>query len=222
MERIPEPELMDDVAQARAYAEADFEAPHSMFVEVFRERFPGFVPSGYVLDLGCGPADITRRFAEAFPDCRVDGVDGAAAMLAHGERVICERGLADRVRLVHGQLPGAALPRERYDLVISNSLLHHLHAPEVLWVEVKRRARPGAPVFIMDLMRPDSPETAEAMVEAYAADEPEVLRRDFHHSLLAAFRPAEVREQLAAAALDGLQVEVISDRHLIVHGRAPG
>lgn len=222
MERIPEPELMDDAAQARAYAEADFEAPHSMFVEVFRERFPGLAPSGHVLDLGCGPADITRRFAEAFPDCRIDGVDGAAAMLAHGERAIGERGLAGRVRLVHGRLPGAALPRERYDLVISNSLLHHLHAPEVLWEEVRRRARPGAPVFVMDLMRPDSPEAAEAMVEAYAAGEPEVLRRDFHHSLLAAFRPREVREQLAAAGLDGLQVEVISDRHLIVHGRAPG
>jgi hypothetical protein len=28
MDRIPEPELMDDEAQAKAYADADFAAPH--------------------------------------------------------------------------------------------------------------------------------------------------------------------------------------------------
>lgn len=220
MERVPEPELMEDAAQARAYAAADFEAPHSMFVEAFRARFPGLAVHGHVLDLGCGPGDIAIRFAEAFPDCAVHGLDGAAAMLAEGERAVRERGLERRVHLLHGLLPGAKLPCERYDVLISNSLLHHLHVPQVLWSEVKRRARPGAPVFIMDLARPDSPERARAMVDAYAADEPEILRRDFHHSLLAAFRPDEVRAQLREAGLEHFQVEVLSDRHLLVHGRA--
>lgn len=221
MERIPEPELMEDAAQARAYATADFEAPHSMFVEAFRARFPGLEVHGHVLDLGCGPGDIAIRFAEAFPDCTVDGVDGAPAMLAEGERAVRARGLEHRVRLVLGRLPGAELPREGYEVLISNSLLHHLHEPAVLWDEVKRRGRPGAPVFIMDLMRPPSREAAGAMVEAYAAGEPEVLRRDFFHSLLAAFRPEEVRAQLDAAGLSPLRVEVLSDRHLLVHGRMP-
>jgi hypothetical protein len=52
---------------------------------------------------------------------------------------------------------------------------------------------PGAPVLVMDLMRPASPAAAEALVEQYAAGEPEVLRRDFYNSLLAAFEPGEVR-----------------------------
>ena len=49
MQRVPEPELMDDPAQALAYAGADFSEPHQAFVAHFRERFPDF-HSGSVLD----------------------------------------------------------------------------------------------------------------------------------------------------------------------------
>ena len=35
MERIPEPELMDDEAQARAYAEEDFSEANTLFMEQF-------------------------------------------------------------------------------------------------------------------------------------------------------------------------------------------
>ncbi|HEX6174620.1 MAG TPA: SAM-dependent methyltransferase, partial [Candidatus Binatia bacterium] len=62
MERIPEPELMDEDEQARAYALADFAEPHNHFVELFRECFPDEAITGHVLDLGCGPADVTLRF----------------------------------------------------------------------------------------------------------------------------------------------------------------
>jgi hypothetical protein len=75
-------------------------------------------------------------------------------------------------------------------------------------------------VFVMDLMRPPSREAALALLALHAAEAPEVLRRDFLNSLCAAFRPDEVRLQLAAAGLSHLQVEVVSDRHLIVHGQA--
>jgi ubiquinone/menaquinone biosynthesis C-methylase UbiE len=34
-----------------------------------------------VLDLGCGPADVTIRFAKANPGYKFHGVDGSAAML---------------------------------------------------------------------------------------------------------------------------------------------
>ena len=58
MQRIPEPEeLMDDPAQALAYARADFTEANSLFVElVERQSDDGL--HGLLLDLGCGPADI--------------------------------------------------------------------------------------------------------------------------------------------------------------------
>ncbi|HKK06947.1 MAG TPA: class I SAM-dependent methyltransferase [Gammaproteobacteria bacterium] len=221
MDRIPEPELMDDEAQARAYAEADFEDPHSMFVQLFGERFADLRVEGSVLDLGCGPADVTIRFARAYPDCRVHGVDGSQAMLKHGCAALEREGLKPRVRLIHAYLPSAALAGRGDDIVISNSLLHHLADPSVLWRAVKSAARPGAAVFVMDLMRPDSEAQVRALVQTYAEGEPEVLRRDFHNSLLAAYTPEEVRAQLAAAELNTLSVEAVTDRHLIVFGYLP-
>ena len=67
MQRIPEPELMDEFDQARAYAAADFSEPNERFVELFLATFPGF-DRGTILDLGCGPGDIALRLAGRLPD----------------------------------------------------------------------------------------------------------------------------------------------------------
>lgn len=208
---------MDEAAQALAYAKADFAEPHERFVDGFATCFPDVTPRGTYLDLGCGPGDVTLRFARRHPQVLLHGVDGAAAMLAHGHELIQQAGMAHRVRLIHQLLPADSLPNDRYDGVISNSLLHHLHDPRGMWQTVARFAAPGAPIFIMDLRRPDTPDQARALVEEYSVGEPEILRRDFYNSLLAAFRPEEVEAQLRAAALD-LEVKIASDRHLIVCG----
>ena len=219
MQRILEPELMDTAAQAEAYARADFTAPHQRFVDLFAEMFPGLDLQGFVLDLGCGPGDVALRFARAHPHCQIHGVDGAPAML-EAARICHARhpGLRDRVRLFEGRLPEAILPRPRYEAVISNSLLHHLADPYVLWTSVRRWAGPGAPVFIMDLRRAESVEDAQRLTDLYAAGEPAVLRNDFFHSLLAAFTPDEIREQLRIAGLGRLRVELPSDRHVLIWG----
>ncbi|QXP85895.1 trans-aconitate 2-methyltransferase [Methylococcus sp. Mc7] len=219
MERRPEPELMDDEAQALAYAQADFSEAHDRFVALFTECFPGEPGSGISLDLGCGAADVLVRFARAHPGCRIDGVDGAPAMLALAQRAVDAAHLQDRVRLIQGYLPGAELPCRDYDAVISNSLLHHLAAPSVLWETAKRHGRPGAALFVMDLLRPDTPARLDELVERHAADAPPVLRRDFRNSLHAAYRPDEVRAQLDDAGLGSCRVSVVSDRHWIAFGR---
>jgi hypothetical protein len=53
----------------------------------------------------------------------------------------------------------------------------------------------------------------------HAARAPVVLRRDFSHSLRAAFRPREVADQLKAAGLSHFTVKELGDRHLEVVGR---
>jgi len=212
---------MDELEQARAYAEADFSQPNEHFVALFEEQFPGS-RAGTLLDLGCGPGDIALRLARRNPGLQVDGLDGSRPMLDFGEaRLHNEPHLAARVRFMQGILPGAQLPRDRYDAVVSNSLLHHLHDPLVLWRAVLRHGAPGAAVFVMDLYRPDSAAAAAAIVETYAGGEPEVLKRDFYNSLCAAFDPTEAREQLAGCGLGMLDIRAVSDRHMVVAGHLP-
>lgn len=219
MERLPEPELMEDPAQALAYARADFSQVNQGFVERFRTTFPELT-RGDVLDLGSGPGDIPIRLARALPGLTVTAVDGSEAMLAHALKAVADAGLTSRVRLIRARVPGVPLPPRTFHAIISNSLLHHLSDPKAFWQEVLRLGHPGAALLVMDLFRPDSPERAWEIVEAAAADEDLILKQDFYNSLLAAFTVDEVRAQLTAT-LPHLDCRIVSERHWLVAGRIP-
>jgi len=216
MERVLEPELMDDLRQAEAYARADFAEENQGFVERFKEYFPEF-SQGTVLDLGCGPADIPIRFAQLYPACQIIGVDASSPMIQLGEQAVEAAGLADRIALRNERYEEVASARIA-DAVMSNSLLHHLPNPLQFWQKIRQLVRPGAPVLVMDLLRPESPEAAQAIVDQYAANEPDILRRDFYNSLLAAFTEDEIGSQLARMNLTRLLIDVPDDRHWVVGG----
>lgn len=216
MERVLETEVMDDPAQADAYARADFADVNQGFVDRFREYFPDFT-GGRVLDLGCGPADIPIRFAKSYPASHVTGVDASAPMIQLGEQAVKQAGFADRITLRcerFESVPGANL----FDAAVSNSLLHHLPNPLQFWHKLRQLVRSGSPVLVMDLLRPDSPEEAQAIVDRYAAGAPEILRRDFYNSLLASFTEDEVTTQLARMNLTRLLIDIPDDRHWVVGG----
>jgi len=217
MPRVLEPELMDDPEQAWAYAKADFEEENQGFVELFRRSYPGMT-EGHVLDLGCGPADIPIRLARALPACLVTGVDGSPAMIQLAEDSVRAAGLRNRIALRCERFQSLSLP-EPADAGISNSLLHHLPNPLQFWYHLKKLVKPGSFILVMDLLRPESSEAAQAIVDQYAKDEPAILRRDFYNSLLAAFTEDEVASQLAELNLSRLLIDVPDDRHWVVGGR---
>ena len=216
MDRILEPELMDDPAQAEAYAATDFSTENQGFVERFKEYFPEF-SQGTVLDLGCGPGDIPIRFATLYPTCQVIGVDASAPMIHLGEQAVKQARLCDRITLRcerYDEVAGARIA----DAVISNSLLHHLPNPLQFWQNLRKLVKPGAPVLVMDLLRPESTAAAQAIVDRYAEGAPDILRRDFYNSLLAAFTEDEVTTQLARMNLTRLLIDIPDDRHWVVGG----
>lgn len=217
MQRILEPELMDDPEQAQAYARADFSQENQKFVGLFREYYPDFL-EGHVLDLGCGPADIPIRFVQALPASRVTAVDASEAMLALARAAVEQAGESGRITLCCERIQALSMAQPA-DAVISNSLLHHLSNPRQFWSAVRRLAKSGAAVLVMDLVRPESVEEAQALVNRYAASESPILRRDFFNSLLAAFTEDEVAQQLAELNLTRLLLDVIDDRHWVVGGR---
>jgi len=207
---------MEDEAQVLAYAAADFEEENQGFLDRFREYFPEFT-EGHILDLGCGPGDIPVRFARALPSCRITGVDASEPMIGLAGVAVKQAGLADRITFRCERFQGVSLI-EPVDAVVSNSLLHHVPNPLQFWYRLRQLVKPGSPVLVMDLLRPDSLEEAQAIVDRNAAKEPEILRRDFYNSLLAAFTEDEVAAQLAEMNLSRLIVDVVDDRHWVVSG----
>ncbi|HXT66190.1 MAG TPA: class I SAM-dependent methyltransferase [Nitrospiraceae bacterium] len=216
MKRTLEPELMDDPEQVLAYARADFEKENQGFIDRFRKYFPEFT-EGHILDLGCGPGDIPVRFARAIPLCRITGVDASEPMIGLAGAAVKQAGLVDRIAFRCERFQAVSLA-EPADAAVSNSLLHHVPNPLQLWYRLRQVVKSGSPVLVMDLLRPDSPEEAQAIVDRYAAQEPEILRRDFYRSLLASFTEDEVAAQLAEMNMSRLMIDVVDDRHWVVSG----
>src|ERR1041385_7576564 len=219
MQRTPEPELMDEQEQAAAYAAADWSEAHEKVAAHFRSRFPDF-SDGRVIDLGCGTADVTIRFARAFPKVTILGVDGSERMLSFGRQAVRDAGLDSRITLEQRHLPDRAIENRAFDALISNSLLHHFADPVLLWRTAARCVKAGAPVMLVDLVRPGDAETAVQLVREHAQGAPPVLERDFTASLHAAYELDEVRQQLISAGLPQFKVEQVDALHLVAWGIA--
>ena len=109
MERILEPELMDDEQQSVAYAQADFSTSNQLFVDSLVRDFPTHLRD--VVDIGCGPADVVIRLARAAPQATITALDGSAPMIALARDATRAAGVDDRIVLLHTRIPGAATCR---------------------------------------------------------------------------------------------------------------
>jgi len=237
IELICGPVIMHGPILAQAYDEAAFSGSYQAFAgripQLLAMGVPGTAVSGSrgMFDLVCGAGNISFRLAAALPQAPVVGLDGAKAMLAWAERQRQQgTGRWPHLHFHWARLPLSSqelaaldtLPvpfRPPYPLIVSNSLLHHLHVPTVLWQSVRQLAAPAALVVVRDLRRPPNPETLQKLVERHASSAPAVLHRDFANSLAAAFLPQEVEAQLEAAGLPHFQVESVEDRYLEVSGQ---
>ncbi len=217
MKRVLEPEVMDGPEQVLAYAEADFEEENQGFVDQFYTLYPN-LESPHIVDVGCGPGDIPIRVVRRDASCRVTGIDASQPMITYAEQAVKKAGFQDRIQLLCQRFQDVNLDPPA-DAVISNSLVHHLPNPLKFWFSLKTLVKPGGHVLVMDLLRPESPEAAQAIVDEQASNESEQLRDDFYNSLLAAFTEDEVAAHLAELNLSRLFVDVPDDRHWVVYGQ---
>ena len=208
---------MLDPETVSAYATADFEEPHSSFIKLLKEKLQLNSLKGLALDLGCGPGDISFRITAEFPELQVHSIDGSPEMIKYAKKILSvKKDFGERITFINSMLH-EYLPNVQYDFIISNSLLHHLPDPIILWDLIKELSVPGTAVFVMDLCRPQSADAAMKLTDNYTKGEPEILKNEFYNSLLSAFEPDEVKDHLHSAGLD-LKVEMVSDRHIIIYG----
>jgi ubiquinone/menaquinone biosynthesis C-methylase UbiE len=217
--RTLEPEVMDTEQEARDYDAMDHSQVNARFCDDLLALSP---PLGRVLDVGTGtaliPVELCRRYAEVV----VDAIDLATQMLALAERNVARAGLADRVSIARVDAKATGWPSHQYDVVMSNSIVHHIPEPASALGEMWRLVRPGGLLFVRDLERPATAARVAELVDAYAPlpeGKPEVRamherQRDlFEASLLAALTVEEVRAFVAPLGIPASAVQTTSDRH---------
>ena len=125
----------------------DVSEPNQRFWDIFFELYEGLPRQGpgnhscavkaldlcrdlksppVVLDLGCGVGGQTLHLAELLPGARITAIDNHARSIERLQAAVAERGLADRVHPVVGDLAQPGLPPESVDLVWSEGALYNI------------------------------------------------------------------------------------------------
>lgn len=212
MDRVLEPEYMDTADEAESYDAMDHAGPNAAFVE----RLVALGARGHMLDIGTGPAHIPLLLAARDPEATIVALDAAAHMVRVAERNLAKAPpeVAARVRLVLGDAKGLPFPDATFDVVFSNTILHHIPDPRPFLAEAFRVLKPGGVLLVRDLFRPADEATVDRLVATYAAGADAEQRALFRASLCAALTVDELRAIADQAGLARAELVVDTDRHM--------
>ncbi len=210
MQRILEPEVMDTVAEAVEYDAMDFTAVNAAFAQQTLHLCP---EQGMILDLGTGTARIPILIAQQRSQLNIIGIDLSENMLKIGTENVSRAGLADQIKLEKVDAKNLSYSDNKFDGIISNSIIHHLPEPIHCLKEIKRVLKPNGGILLRDLLRPENPVIWDNLVEQYAAECNDHQRQLFRDSLQAAFTLEEVEQMIKQAGLERVKVYQSSDRH---------
>jgi ubiquinone/menaquinone biosynthesis C-methylase UbiE len=214
LERVPEPEAMDDSDQVEAYASAAAQAhldaiddtfvAHAQLLIRGRER-------GRALDIGTGPGQIVVKLASRLTRWKFIGVDRSPAMIEKARASLATTAeVAGRVEFQVADGNGLAFPDASFDLVVCNSVLHHLAEPQKLFSEMARLVRPGGAILLRDLRRPARFEYG-AHIRKNAKRYSGEMKRLYIASVQAAYTEQELQKMVSESALRNV--------HLFRHGK---
>ncbi len=210
LDRVLEPEVMNDPAEAIEYDLMDHSPANQSFIA---DLLAGGVVGPNVLDLGTGTASIPIMLCDELYECRIVAVDASTSMLDIARHKIIESGHESRIQLDHSDAKTYQWHDEPFHTIMSNSLVHHLPDPSCLMTAIGQLLQPGGRLFIRDLARPESADAVEALVDTYAGEETEFSQQLFRQSLVAALTVGEMRDIVGHIGLDPQSVRMTSDRH---------
>jgi len=209
--RILEPEVMDTEEDAIEYNSIPNNDVNTVFVEEVLNLSP--INAITLVDLGSGPAHIPILFALKRPQLIITAVELAENMIAMAQQNIKNANVADRIIIKKQDIKHTMLKQKSFDIVISNSCIHHIHNPIELFVEAKRLVSKGGVIYFKDLLRPKSLPELEYLVSKYAHDVNDYQRTLFRNSLHAALTLDEVKKYVETAKLLNAEIKQTSDRH---------
>jgi ubiquinone/menaquinone biosynthesis C-methylase UbiE len=220
LERTLETEVMDTEDEARDYDAMDHGEVNASFVSdllAFRPRV------GEALDVGTGTARIPIELCRRAPSAKVVAIDLADHMLALARVNVARAKMEARIVLEKRDAKSAGWEHERFEVVLSNTILHHIPEPIDLVREMWRLTARGGTIFLRDLARPGSAADVHALVAKYggvpASDDARVVasharqRALFEASLHAGLNLDEMRSRVRALGIPESAVTMTSDRH---------
>lgn len=102
-----------------------------------------------ILDLGCGVGGQTLYLAEALPSAQILAIDSHVPSIARLQDAVAERGLAQRVRALVGDMAHPEQPPASFDLIWSEGALYSIGLRQALRV-CHGLLRPGGYIAFTD------------------------------------------------------------------------
>jgi ubiquinone/menaquinone biosynthesis C-methylase UbiE len=223
--RVPESEVMDDSSEVEAYAcfvaQAFLDKIDDTFVEHALLLVRG-KERGRALDIGTGPGQIVLKLAKRLKLWKFVGVDRSANMIAQARSYLTAvNEAAGRVDFHTEDGNHLAFPDATFDLVMCNSVLHHVAEPQKFLEEMARVAKPSAAILLRDLRRPGR-FAFPLHVRWHGRHYSGTMYKLYKDSVHAAYTVPELQSLLESSPIQGARVFSHQSSHLGIErpGRA--
>ncbi len=228
MERIPEPELMLEKEQVISYDEADFSEGEVNLINQINHYLSrkniSLGEKDLIVDLGCGPGNISEKLAIKWPNTEVVGIDGSKEMILRAEynKNISTKKNLKNLRYICYDIKHIKsnnfLLKKRISLLVSNSLIHHINNLEDFFNTIRNLSSNITVNFHKDLKRPLDEKSALELKTQCSKKYNEILTNDYYASLRASYTYRELKNFTLDNDLSSLDVFEDGDNYLIVYG----
>ena len=178
-----------------------------------------------IVDLGCGPGNISKKLAIKWPNTEVVGIDGSKEMILRAEynkEISVNKKKLKNLRYICSDIKDIEsinfLLKKKISLLVSNSLIHHIINLEDFFNALMSLSCSTTVNFHKDLKRPLDEKSALELKAQCSTKYNETLTNDYYASLRASYTLKELKNFILENDLSSLDVFEDGDKYLIVYG----
>ena len=228
MERTAEPELMEKEDQVISYDKADFsEGENKLIKQISYYLLKSQINLGeedLIVDLGCGPGNISEKLSIKWPKAKVVGIDGSKEMISKAEfnkKTSFHRSKLKNLSYICSDIKkietSDIYPEKNITLLVSNSLIHHITYLDDFFSCIKKLSTDITVNFHKDLKRPNDKKSALELKEKCSSKYDDILTNDYYASLKASYSLKELKDFLLRDKLPSLEVFEEDDQYLVLY-----
>ena len=230
MERTIEPELMEKEDQVISYANADFSLGENNLIKQINyyllKNDINLSEKDLIVDLGCGPGNISEKLSIKWPNASVVGIDGSKEMIKKAESR--KKNSLNRFKLknlsylcadIKNLKPSEISLEKKISLLVSNSLIHHITYLDDFFNCINRLSTNLTINFHKDLKRPYDEKSALDLKAKCSRKYNDILTNDYYASLKASYTLKELKNFILENKFSSLEVFEEGEQYLLVYGK---